>query len=419
MRQRARLKHCLSAGVALAALLTDGGAMAGQNAIKIGVMIDGSGFAQDTGGAGAVTAAEMAAADYGGTALGKPIRIISADMQNKPDVASSIARQWFDQDQVDAITDLPVSSVGLAVQQVGKEKKKVLLISAAATTELTGAQCSPTSIQWADDTAALANGTARAIVASGGKKWFFITADFAFGAAMESAASAVIKASGGEVVGDVKHPLGTNDFSSYLLKAQASGANIIGLANVGLDSIATIRQAGEFGITQAGQQLAGFIVFISDIHSLGLKTAQGTYVTTGYYWDDSDGTRAFAKRFFEKRQRMPTKEQANTYAALPEGDRRGQDRRCGTGHGRDEGDADRLFRPQGLDPRGWPCAIRPGALSGEKARGVEISLGLLQEDPRYPGGRGVPAAGRRRLSVRQVGASALARLYVDAVIRTD
>jgi len=316
MRQRARLKHCLSAGVALAALLTDGGAMAGQNAIKIGVMIDGSGFAQDTGGAGAVTAAEMAAADYGGTALGKPIRIISADMQNKPDVASSIARQWFDQDQVDAITDLPVSSVGLAVQQVGKEKKKVLLISAAATTELTGAQCSPTSIQWADDTAALANGTARAIVASGGKKWFFITADFAFGAAMESAASAVIKASGGEVVGDVKHPLGTNDFSSYLLKAQASGANIIGLANVGLDSIATIRQAGEFGITQAGQQLAGFIVFISDIHSLGLKTAQGTYVTTGYYWDDSDGTRAFAKRFFEKRQRMPTKEQANTYAAV-------------------------------------------------------------------------------------------------------
>ena len=316
MRQRARLKHCLSAGAALAALLTAGGAQAGQNAIKIGVMIDGSGFAQDIGGAGAVTAAEMAAADYGGTALGKPIQIISADMQNKPDVASSIARQWFDQDQVDAITDLPVSSVGLAVQQVGKEKKKVLLISAAATAELTGAQCSPTTIQWADDTAALANGTARAIVASGGKKWFFITADFAFGTAMESAASAVIKASGGEVVGDVKHPLGTNDFSSYLLKAQASGANIIGLANVGLDSIATIRQAGEFGITQAGQQLAGFIVFISDIHSLGLKTAQGTYVTTGYYWDDSDGTRAFAKRFFEKRQRMPTKEQANTYAAV-------------------------------------------------------------------------------------------------------
>ena len=316
MRQRARLKQGLSAAAALAALLAAGGALAGQTAIKIGVMIDGSGFAQDIGGAGAVTAAEMAAADYGGRALGKPIQIISADMQNKPDVASSIARQWFDQDQVDAITDLPVSSVGLAVQQVGKEKKKVLLISAAATTELTGAQCSPTSIQWADDTAALANGTARAIVASGGKKWFFITADFAFGAAMESAASAVIKASGGEVVGDVKHPLGTNDFSSYLLKAQASGANIIGLANVGLDSIATIRQAGEFGITQAGQQLAGFIVFISDIHSLGLKTAQGTYVTTGYYWDDSDGTRAFAKRFFDKRQRMPTKEQANTYAAV-------------------------------------------------------------------------------------------------------
>jgi len=316
MRKSARLKQVLAAGAAFAALLSTGGALAGQTAIKIGVMIDGSGFAQDTGGTGAVTAAEMAAADYGGKALGKPIQIVSADMQNKPDVASSIARQWFDQDQVDAITDLPVSSVGLAVQQIGREKKKVLLISAAATAELTGAQCSPTSIQWADDTEALANGTAKAIVASGGKKWFFITADFAFGAAMEGAASAVIKASGGEVVGDVKHPLGTNDFSSYLLKAQASGANVIGLANVGMDSIATIRQAGEFGLTQGGQQLAGFIVFISDIHSLGLKTAQGTYVTTGFYWDDNDATRAFAKRFFEKRQRMPTKEQANTYAAV-------------------------------------------------------------------------------------------------------
>lgn len=316
MRYSARLKQSLAAGAALVALGFAGQASAGQSAIKIGVMIDGSGFAQDIGGAGAVTAAEMAAADYGGKALGKPIQIISADMQNKPDVASSIARQWFDQDQVDAITDLPVSSVGLAVQQVGKEKHKVLLISAAATAELTGAQCSPTSIQWADDTIALANGTARAVVANGGKKWFFITADFAFGTAMETAASGVVKASGGEVVGDVKHPLGTNDFSSYLLKAQASGASVIGLANVGLDSIATIRQAGEFGLTQGGQQLAGFIVFISDIHSLGLKTAQGTYVTTGFYWDDTDGTRAFAKRFFEKRQRMPTKEQANTYAAV-------------------------------------------------------------------------------------------------------
>ncbi|HEV2674070.1 MAG TPA: ABC transporter substrate-binding protein [Aliidongia sp.] len=316
MRKRARLKHMLSNGAAVAALFAAGAAMGGQNAIKIGVMIDGSGFAQDTGGVGAVTAAEMAAADYGGKALGKPVQIVSADMQNKPDIASSIARQWFDQDQVDAITDLPVSSVGLAVQQIGKEKHKVLLISAAATTELTGAQCSPYSIQWADDTAALANGTARAVVANGGKKWFFITADFAFGTAMEGAASTVIKASGGEVVGDIKHPLGTTDFSSYLLKAQSSGANVVGLANVGLDSIATIRQAGEFGLTQGGQQLAGFIVFISDIHTLGLKTAQGTYVTTGYYWDDSDGTRAFAKRFFDKRQRMPTKEQANTYAAV-------------------------------------------------------------------------------------------------------
>src|SRR3984885_5081625 len=192
---------------ALGTLLAASAAVAGERTIKIGVLGDQSGAYSDLGGPGSVLAAQMAADDYGGKALGKPIQIVSADMQNKPDVASSIARQWFDQDQVDTITDLPVSSVGLAVQQVGKEKRKVLLISAAATAELTGAQCSPYSIQWADDTAALANGTAKAIVASGGKKWFFITADFAFGQAMEGAASAVIKAAGGEVVGDVKHPL--------------------------------------------------------------------------------------------------------------------------------------------------------------------------------------------------------------------
>jgi branched-chain amino acid transport system substrate-binding protein len=310
------IRNTLAAAALGAALMTPVCAMAGSKAIKLGVMIDGSGFATDIGGVGAVLAAEMAADDFGRTVLSKPIEIVSADMQNKPDIGSSIARRWFDQEGVDAITDLPVSSVGLAVQAIGRESKKVLLISAAATTDLTGPQCSPYTIHWADDTAALSIGTAKAVVESGKKTWYFITADFAFGQALERDATTVIKAAGGQVVGSIKHPLGTNDFSSYLLQAQASNARVIGLANVGTDMITAIKQAGEFGITQGGQQLAGFIVFDSDIHSLGLKTAQGLLVTTGFYWDESDTTRSFAKRFFERRQRMPTKEQANTYAVV-------------------------------------------------------------------------------------------------------
>lgn len=283
--------------------------------VRIGVLADEAGFASDIGGAGAVLATRMAVEDFGGSVLGRPVEVLSADMQNKPDVASNIVRSWFDREGVDMVTDIPVSSVALAVQAVAREKKKVLMISAATTTELTNAQCSPYSIHWADDTASLAVGTTKAVVQSGGTSWYFITADFAFGSAMEKAATEAIKQAGGTVVGGVRHPMGTSDFGSYLLSAQGSGAKVVALANVGAETIGTIKQAGEFGLTQSGQRLVGYIVFITDIHSLGLDLAKGLYVTSGFYWDKNDQTRAWAKRFFERHGKMPTKEQANTYLA--------------------------------------------------------------------------------------------------------
>ncbi len=283
--------------------------------VRIGVLADEAGFASDIGGAGAVLATRMAVEDFGGSVLGRPVEVLSADMQNKPDVASNIVRSWFDREGVDMVTDIPVSSVALAVQAVAREKKKVLMISAATTTELTNAQCSPYSIHWADDTASLAVGTTKAVVQSGGTSWYFITADFAFGSAMEKAATEAIKQAGGTVVGGVRHPMGTSDFGSYLLSAQGSGAKVVALANVGAETIGTIKQAGEFGLTQSGQRLVGYIVFITDIHSLGLDLAKGLYVTSGFYWDKNDQTRAWAKRFFDRHGKMPTKEQANTYLA--------------------------------------------------------------------------------------------------------
>ena len=283
--------------------------------VRIGVLADEAGFASDIGGTGAVLATRMAVEDFGGSVLGRPVEVLSADMQNKPDVASNIVRSWFDREGVDMVTDIPVSSVALAVQAVAREKKKVLMISAATTTELTNAQCSPYSIHWADDTASLAVGTTKAVVQSGGTSWYFITADFAFGSAMEKAATEAIKQAGGTVVGGVRHPMGTSDFGSYLLSAQGSGAKVVALANVGAETIGTIKQAGEFGLTQSGQRLVGYIVFITDIHSLGLDLAKGLYVTSGFYWDKNDQTRAWAKRFFDRHGKMPTKEQAYTYLA--------------------------------------------------------------------------------------------------------
>jgi branched-chain amino acid transport system substrate-binding protein len=284
--------------------------------VKIGVMNDMSGLYADLGGQGSVEAARMAIADFGGTVNGKKIELISADHQNKPDVGGAIARQWYDNDGVDAIVDVPTSSVALAVQDVARERKKVFLISGAASSDLTGKACSATGIHWTYDTVALANGTGSAVVKAGGDTWFFITADYAFGHALERDTAAVVTASGGKVLGSVKVPLNAPDFSSYLLQAQASKAKVVGLANAGGDTINSIKQAAEFGLVEGGQKLAGLLVFVTDIHSLGLKTANGLQLTEAFYWDQNDETRAWSKRFMEKINHEPTMVQAGVYGAV-------------------------------------------------------------------------------------------------------
>jgi branched-chain amino acid transport system substrate-binding protein len=290
---------------------------AAQIPVKIGVMSDMSSLYADIGGPGSVVAARMAAADFDPAKNGLKVEIVSADHQNKPEVGSSLARQWYDADHVDAIVDVPTSSVALAVAQVSKEKNKAFLISGAAASDLTGAQCAPTTVHWTYDTWALAHGTGSAIVKQGGDTWFFITADYAFGHALQRDTAAVVTKAGGKVLGSVNVPLNTTDFSSYLLQAQASKAKIIGLANAGGDTINSIKGAAEFGIVQGGQKLAGLLVFITDVHSLGLKTAQGLIVTTAFYWDQNDKTRAFAERFAKlDHGRYPTMVQAGVYSEV-------------------------------------------------------------------------------------------------------
>ena len=284
--------------------------------VKIGVLNDMSGLYADLGGQGSVESARMAVADFGGNVSGKKIEIISADHQNKPDVGGAIARQWYDNDGVDVIVDVPTSSVALAVQDVARERKKAFLISGAASSDLTGKSCSPTSVHWTYDTVALGNGTGGAVVKSGGDTWFFITADYAFGHALERDTTAVVQANGGKVLGSVKVPLNTADFSSYLLQAQASKAKIVGLANAGGDTINSIKQAAEFGLVEGGQKLAGLLVFITDVHSLGLKTANGLQLTEAFYWDQNDETRAWSKKFSEKMKKEPTMVQAGIYGAV-------------------------------------------------------------------------------------------------------
>ena len=301
-----------------AALVLSTTASAGMSGdvVKIGVLSDMSGLYADIGGPGSVEAAQMAIADFGGSVNDRKIELISADHQNKPDVGSAIATQWFGSDGVDAIVDVPNSSVALAVQEVARTRNKVLLISGAAASDLTGKACSPTSVHWTYDTLALANGTVAAIVKGGGDTWFFITADYAFGHNLERDTSRVVEEYGGIVLGSVLAPLGTADFSSYLLQAQNSKAKVIGLANAGGDTINSIKQAGEFGILEGGQKLAGLLVFISDIHSLGLQAAHGLQMTSAFYWDQNDQTRAWSKRFMDKIKREPTMVQAGVYGAI-------------------------------------------------------------------------------------------------------
>jgi branched-chain amino acid transport system substrate-binding protein len=301
-----------------AALMMSAAAQAqiSDDTVKIGVMNDMSGLYADISGQGSVEAARLAIAEFGGTVNGKKIELVSADHQNKPDVGGAIARQWYDNDKVDAIVDVPTSSVALAVQDVARERKKMFLISGAASSDLTGKACSPTGIHWTYDTIALANGTGSAVVKAGGDSWFFITADYAFGHALERDTAAVVTASGGKVLGQVRVPLNTPDFSSYLLQAQASKAKIVGLANAGGDTINSIKQAAEFGLVEGGQKMAGLLVFVTDIHSLGLKTANGLQLTEAFYWDQTDETRTWSKRFIEKINHAPTMVQAGVYGAV-------------------------------------------------------------------------------------------------------
>jgi branched-chain amino acid transport system substrate-binding protein len=298
------------------AAVTAGAAQA-QTSVKIGVLNDRSGVYADITGEGSVIAARMAAEDFKAAEKGLKVEIVSADHQNKPDVGSNIARQWYDRDGVDVITDVPTSSVALAINQITREKNKIFINSGAAASDLTGAQCSPNTVHWTYDTVMLANGTGGAMVKAGGDTWYFLTADYAFGHALERDTTAVIQKNGGKVLGSVKTPFPGTDFSSFLLQAQSSKAKVIGLANAGGDTINSIKQAGEFGITQAGQKLAGLLVFSSDIKALGLKTAQGLALTESFYWDNDEGTRAFSKRFGEKfGGKMPTMVQAGVYAGV-------------------------------------------------------------------------------------------------------
>ena len=297
----------LGAGAAFAADLVP---------VKIGVLNDRSGVYFDSTGEGSVVAARMAVEDFKPEAHGLKVEVVSADHQNKPDVGASVTRQWYDRDGVDAVFDVPTSSVALAIAQITKEKNKAFINSGGGTADLTGPACTPNTVHWTYDTAALANGTGKAMLKRGGKTWYFITADYAFGLALERDTKAVVEKNGGTVVGGVRTPFPNPDFSSFLLQAQASGAQVIGLADAGLDAANAIKQAHEFGIRQGGQKIAALLIAITDIHSLGLEVAQGLDFTASFYWDLNDGTRAFAERF-EKRMpgKKPTSYQAGVYAS--------------------------------------------------------------------------------------------------------
>jgi len=311
-------KQGLAGSVAVASLampltataeLTDG-------KVKIGVLSDMSGVYKALEGPGAVIAAEMAIEDFGGSVLGKKIEIISADHQNKPDIGASTAREWIDAEEVDMITALDNSSVALSVQGLANDKKTITMNTGAGTTALTEEQCTPYGIHYVYDTHALPVGTATAMVKNGGESWFFITADYAFGHSLRDNTGAVVESLGGEVVGNVNAPLSTNDFSSYLLQAQASGADVIGLANAGQDTVNAIKQANQFQIVQSGQKLAGMLAFITDVHSMGLDISQGLQFTTAFVWNQNDETLAWSERFYERHNAMPTMVHAGVYSAV-------------------------------------------------------------------------------------------------------
>jgi len=313
MKRRFNTSACVAA-------LAIAGASAAQaqvsaDVVKIGLLIDISGLYSDLAGPGSVVAGKMAVEDFGGKVLGKPIELVFADSQNKPDVASSKAREWFDSGNVDAILDLVPTSVALAVMELAAQKNKIAVVVGSASTPITNDKCTPTSVHWMYDTHSSSVGVGQALAKQGNDSWFFITADYAFGKALEKDVSDVVAGAGGKVVGSVKHPLNTPDFSSFLLQAQSSKAKVVALANAGGDAVNAVKQAAEFGLTK-NQIVAPLLLFISDVHSMGLTAAQGMYLTEGFYWDQNDKTRAWSRRFFDKHKRMPTMAQAGVYSAV-------------------------------------------------------------------------------------------------------
>jgi branched-chain amino acid transport system substrate-binding protein len=309
-------RHAIVAATFSLSLMIGSAALAQSDLpLKIGVMTDFGSVYSDIGGAGNVEGVKMAVEEFGGTMFGKPIEIITADPQMKADNAATISRKWYEAENVDMIIDLPTSATALAAMEMSKQFEKIMIITDAASSDITGKSCSPYTLHWTYDTYSNAHTVGSALVKQGGDSWFFITADYVFGHSIERDVGEVVKAAGGKVLGSARHPLNTSDFSSFLLQAQASKAKVIGLANAGGDTINAIKQASEFGIVAGGQKLAGIVMFISDIHSLGLKMAQGLVITEAYYWDQNDRTRAFGKKFFERMKRMPTMNQASTYSA--------------------------------------------------------------------------------------------------------
>jgi len=309
------VKFSIFVAGALTAALFAGVANAADGPVKIAVLTDMSSLYSDATGKGSVEAARMAAEDAG-PVLGQAVQVISGDHQNKPDVGTGLAEKWYDTDGVDMITDVPTSSVALAVEAISRDKHKIVMFSGPASSDITGKACSPYAVHWTYDTYTLAHVTGSAMVKAGGDTWFFVTADYAFGHALERDTAAVVKAAGGKVVGDVMVPINNQDFSSFMLQAQASKAKVIGLANAGGDTINSIKAAAEFGIVAGGQKLAGLLLFVTDIHSLGLKTAQGLVLTSPFYWDLNDKTRAWSKRFYDRLHKEPTMNQAGVYGAV-------------------------------------------------------------------------------------------------------
>lgn len=313
------MKKFLTTSTLLCASVLCAGAAAAEvsdGKVKIGILNDQSGVYADFGGKFSYEAAKMAVEDFGGTVLGAPVEVITADHQNKADIASNIARQWYDNEQVDSIMELTTSSVGLAVQALSKDAKKITINTGAATAELTGKQCSPYGFHWVYDTHALAVGTGGALVDGGGDSWFFLTADYAFGYSLEENTTNFVTSKGGKVLGSVRHPLSTTDYSSFLLQAQASGAKVIGLANAGMDTQNAIKQAAEFGITAGGQKLAALLFTLAEVNGIGLEAAQGLNLTESFYWNRDDESRAFGKRFFDRTGAMPNMVHAGTYSAV-------------------------------------------------------------------------------------------------------